>query len=96
MLATVPEIAHPVRGSHATILSALAVRWPERLIGVRQTALAASIPAEIAESIDCTPGEPVLVLERVYYDASWTPLEFSIDHFNPNRFRYQFSLRATH
>ena len=95
MLAAIPRVANPVRGSRFTILSALADRWPQPLIGVKQTALPVAISADLAEKLDCTPGEPVLVLHRIYYDATWTPVEFSVDTFNPHRFRYQFSLRQT-
>ena len=60
---------------------------------MRQATIPVAVSDEIAGHIECTPGEPVLALERLYYDHEWKPIQFTIDTLNPRRFRYEFSLR---
>ena len=63
--------------------------------GADQSITATSAPAELASHIDCHAGEPVLRVDRIYFDRDRQPLELAINHFNPARYTYRFHLRAT-
>jgi GntR family transcriptional regulator len=78
-----------------TLIGLLARRWPGGVAAVKQKVFPVAIPIEIAATIDCDPGEPVLRFERVYFDKNWRPIELAIDTFNPRRFTYEFTMTDT-
>jgi GntR family transcriptional regulator len=50
-------------------------------------------PEEEAGLIGCTPGDAILLIERLYYDTAGRSVEFTASHFNPRRYTYRMEPR---
>ena len=50
-----------------------------------QNATAVPADADIAHWLGCTPGLPLLRIDRLHRDRELTPLELAVDHFHPDR-----------
>ena len=77
----------------STVISLVDEMNPEPIAGAHQSITATGMPAELADHIDCEPGDPVLRIDRLYFDAAGRPLELAISHFNPERYSYRLELR---
>jgi GntR family transcriptional regulator len=68
-------------------------RMSERPIySAAQNATAVAADADIAHRLGCTPGRPLLRIDRLllridrlYRDRELTPLELAVNHFHPDR-----------
>jgi DNA-binding GntR family transcriptional regulator len=78
-----------------TIIGAVAELATYPVSGATQDITSVAAPQELASLVDCEPGEPILHVERVYYDAKDTPLEYAISHYNPRRYSYHLKLRSS-
>ena len=56
------------------------------------TAVAAT--SEIADLLECAPGDPVMRIDRLYFDERNELLELAVNHFNPTRYTYRFHMRS--
>ena len=65
------------------------------IAGADQTITAVVASAEVAAALECSPGDPVLRIDRLYFDEDGDLLELAINHFNPERYTYRFQMRAT-
>jgi GntR family transcriptional regulator len=63
--------------------------------GADQSITAVPAPAEVSAPIDVHEGDPVLRIDRVYFDAEQRLLELAVNHFNPARYSYRLRMRAT-
>jgi GntR family transcriptional regulator len=61
--------------------------------GASQDITAVFAPPDVAELIDCQPGEPILYVQRTYFDTDNNPVELAISHYNPRRYSYHLELR---
>lgn len=98
-----PELGRALQKER--VLSEVGARTPATIIGLierygtlsvagaHQSITAVPAPPEIAELIDCTPGSPVLRIDRLYYDREGTLVELAVSHFNPTRYSYRVELR---
>ncbi len=48
---------------------------------------------DVAEAVGCDPGHPMLRVDRLYSDASGTPVELAVSHFLPEQYTYRVTLR---
>jgi DNA-binding GntR family transcriptional regulator len=65
------------------------------IAGADQSITAVPAPAGLCEEIDVVPGEPVLRIDRVYFDADHRVLELAVNYFNPARYSYRFRMGAS-
>lgn len=70
----------------------------ERLVsrpigGVSVDITAVLAPEDVAALMDCDPGEPILSIERLFYDSDETPMEFAVSHYNPRQNSYRMEMR---
>lgn len=63
------------------------------IAGAHQSATVVRMPDDLAALIDCTPGQAVLRVDRLYYNRDGLPVELAINHFNPDRYSYRLELR---
>lgn len=63
------------------------------ILRAEQTLSAISADDEDAAAIHCKPGDPILRVARVYFDALQKPVEYTLSHFNPERYAYRTELR---
>lgn len=94
-----PEIGRIMRAKGlpsngpGTIIGALERVLPIPIVGASQDVTAAPAPASASEVIDCAPDEPILHVERLYFDSEGNPVEFAVSHYNPRRYSYRLELR---
>ena len=50
---------------------------------------------EVAAAVDCDPNHPMLRVDRLYSDASGTPVELATSHFLPEQYTYRVTLRRS-
>jgi GntR family transcriptional regulator len=63
------------------------------IAGASQIATVAFVPEDFAALIDCLPRQPVLRIDRLYYNRSGEFVELTINYFNPTRYSYRLELR---
>lgn len=63
------------------------------IMRAEQTLSAIRAEAADAEAILCSEGDPILLVTRLYYDAMQAPVEYTVSHFNPERYTYRTELR---
>jgi GntR family transcriptional regulator len=93
-LREVPEFRTAGLRRNLTVLSVVQQVSGTALAGADQTITAEAATPETAELLECTPGDPVLRIDRLYADATGQLIELAVNHFNPNRYTYRFQMRA--
>jgi DNA-binding GntR family transcriptional regulator len=63
--------------------------------GAHQSVMAVPAPASIAEWVEVKPGDPVLQIDRLYFDRRGEMVELAVTHFNPDRYSYRVELRRS-
>lgn len=79
----------------STVLGSLERFIPRPVAGASQSITASPAPEEPAARIDCEPGDPVLRVERTYFDTEGSLVEFALSYYNPTRYAYRLELRRT-
>jgi GntR family transcriptional regulator len=92
------ELAAAGRRSRVTVIGLIDVRLNDiRLAGgvaaAEQSVSAAGAPAFAARHLGCEPGEPLLRIDRLYFDAEDTPVELAVSYFDPEHYSYRVKLR---
>lgn len=95
-----PEVGERLRAVYSAMKGSETVLGTlERLVlpipvaGVSQEITAVLGTPDLSTLIDCQPGEPILYVERTYFDANDGPVELAISHYNPRRYSYHVELR---
>jgi GntR family transcriptional regulator len=78
-----------------TIISAIEDVGHARIYGAKQRIQAELCPSWATAHLDCGPNEPVLHVERLYYDDRGEPVEFADTLYVGRRFAYQIELLRT-
>ena len=50
-------------------------------------------PAFAARHLGCDTGEPLLRIDRLYFDAEDAPVELAVSYFDPEHYSYRVKLR---
>ena len=79
--------------SQTTILALLDRVLDKPITGAKQMITAVAAPALIAPLIECQVDQPVMRIERLYFDADGRPVELAVSYFNPSRYSYRLQLR---
>jgi DNA-binding GntR family transcriptional regulator len=90
-----PRIAAKGATSRATIIGLLEEHGGAPLAGAHQSVNAALADAETAEWIGCTAGDPVLTIDRIYFDRRGDFVELAVSAFNVSRYSYRLELRRS-
>lgn len=64
------------------------------IAGADQTISAISASEEAATLLECEVGDPLLRIDRLYFDHAGDVMELAINQFNPARYTYRFQMRA--
>ena len=78
-----------------TIIEAIDKVWKFRISGAKQRIQAGPCPPAAAEQLDCLPGEPVLQVERLYYDGNGDFVELAESLYVGRRFAYRIDVLRT-
>lgn len=90
-----PKLPRPGGPSRVTIIALLNELLPYPIVGAHQSITACPMPAEHAQEIDVRPGDPVLRIDRLFYDSNGQPVELAISYSNPARYSYRVELRRS-
>ncbi|MTD12390.1 GntR family transcriptional regulator [Nakamurella sp. YIM 132087] len=89
----VPGSGEPVGGM---IISRVEQVWPRPVALVRQELTVAPVGDELAPLIGCSPGQSVLRINRVFLDNEDVPVQYTVNYFNSDRYRYRVELHRNH
>ncbi len=103
LLAGTDELATAGRRSRITIIGlidtrlargALPTAEPRGAVATaEQSVSAAGAPAFAARHLGCDVGQPLLRIDRLYFDADDAPVELAISYFDPEHYSYRVRLR---
>jgi len=98
LLTDADELSSPGRRSRVTVIGLI----DARLIDVRpggsiaaaeQSVSAAGAPAFAARHLGRDTGEPLLRIDRLYFDGEDLPVELAISYFDPEHYSYRVKLK---
>ena len=90
-----PRIAEAGARSKTTVIGLLEADDGTPLAGAHQSISAALADGETAALIDCNPGEPILTVDRIYFDREGRFVELAVSSFNVRRYSYRLELRRS-
>jgi DNA-binding GntR family transcriptional regulator len=90
-----PRIAAVGARSRATIVGLIEEVSEHPVAGAHQSITAKIVDPETAGLIGCTPGDPGLGIDRVYFDREGRYVELAVSTFNIARYSYRLELRRT-
>jgi GntR family transcriptional regulator len=89
------ELTTPGARSSATLIGLLERVAHVPIAGALQSVTAVPAPNDVAPHIDCDVGDPVLRIDRLYFEAAGRLVELAVTHFNPDRYSYRLDIRRT-
>ncbi len=99
-LSTVPELASPgsiSRGtiSRITLIGVLDDLLDSPIAEADQSITAVAATKDVAHTLDCGQGDPLLRIDRLYRDRNGTPVQLAISSFLPDLYSYRVRLRRS-
>lgn len=89
------ELTEPGSTSPVTILGLLDQALERPIQDAEQSITVGAASAEVAEALQLQPGTRLLRIDRMYFDATGTPVELAVSHFHPDRYSYRVRLRRS-
>lgn len=93
LLAGVDELAAPGRRSRVTVIGLIDAQLSGSVAAAEQSISAAGAPAFAARHLGCAAGQPLLRIDRLYFDAAGDPVELAVSYFDPEHYSYRVKLR---
>ncbi|RYU13743.1 GntR family transcriptional regulator [Nocardioides iriomotensis] len=90
-LDTLPELVEAGHRSGITIIGLLESRGA-RIAEAEQVTTAVAASDRQAELLGCTPGAPLLHIERLYIDVAGVPVELAISDYLPEHYSHRLRL----
>lgn len=87
------ELAVAGRRSRVTVIGLIDARISGSVAAAEQSISAAGAPAFAARHLGCETGEPLLRIDRLYFDAEDVPVELAVSYFDPEHYSYRVKLR---
>lgn len=86
----------PGRRSRETIIGLIEREaLNEPIAGAQQSVTAVKATPEIARLVECAPDDPLLRIDRLYFDRHGQPVELAVTQANPVRYAYRLQLRRS-
>ena len=92
LLTDVDELSSP-RRSRVTVIGLIDARKNGSITAAEQSISAAGAPPVAARHLGREPGEPLLRIDRLYFDDSDNPVELAVSYFDPEHYSYRVKLR---
>jgi DNA-binding GntR family transcriptional regulator len=89
-----PELADGAVGTN-TVIGLLEPHLADPIAEAAQSITVASADEAVADAVGCTPGHPMLRVDRLYSDTRGSPVELSVSHFLPEQYTYRVTLRRS-
>jgi GntR family transcriptional regulator len=93
-LLDVPEFRTTGVRRNMTVLGVVQQVSGRVIAGADQMITAVTATSEIAELLECSTGDAIMRIDRLYFDHSGELLELAVNYFNPARYTYRFHMRA--
>jgi DNA-binding GntR family transcriptional regulator len=93
LLTDVDELSSPGRRSRVTVIGLIDARMDGSIAAAEQSISAAGAPPFAARHLGRDVGEPLLRIDRLYFDAEDTPVELAVSYFDPEHYSYRVKLR---
>ena len=93
-LLDVPELRTAGVRRNMTVLGVVEQVSGREIAGADQMITAVAATPEIAVLLECAAGDPVMRIDRLYFDQHNELLELAVNHFNPARYTYRFHMRS--
>ena len=93
LLADVDELASTGRRSRVTVIGLIDARRGGSITAAEQSISAAGAPAFAARHLGRDAGEPLLRIDRLYFDDEEDPVELAVSYFDPEHYSYRVKLR---
>ncbi len=99
-----PAVAEAVLGSGClatgqistcTVIGLLEPHLAEPIAQAAQSITVAAADTAAAAAVGCTPGHPMLRVDRLYTDEGGRPVELAVSHFLPEQYTYRVTLRRS-
>ena len=93
LLADVGELSSPGLRSRVTVIGLIDARRGGSITAAEQSISAAGAPAIAARHLGREAGEPMLRIDRLYFDEEDDPVELAVSYFDPEHYSYRVKLR---
>jgi len=92
------ELAAAGRRSRVTVIGLIDTLLTDTgtsgaVAAAEQSVSAAGAPAFAARRLGCEAGQPLLRIDRLYFDPEDTPVELAVSYFDPGHYSYRVKLR---
>ena len=81
--------------STTTIIGLIEPHLREPITEAAQSITVGEADDVVARGVGCLPGHPMLRVDRLYCDATGTPVELAVSHFLPEQYTYRVTLRRS-
>lgn len=81
--------------STSTVIGLTEPHLAETIAEAAQSITVSPADDEVASAVGCDLGHPMLRVDRLYSDASGTPVELAVSHFLPEQYTYRVTLRRS-
>jgi GntR family transcriptional regulator len=95
LLADVPELSSASARSRVTVIGLIDSRMDGSIAAAEQSISATGAPSHVSHRLACGTGQPVLRIDRVYFDHQGEPVEVAISYFDPQHYSYRVKLRRS-
>ena len=92
LLADVDELSSP-RRSRVTVIGLIDARMNGSITAAEQSISAAGAPSLAARHLGRAAGEPLLRIDRLYFDDSDEPVELAVSYFDSEHYSHRVKLR---
>lgn len=89
-----PHLATGAVSTH-TVIGLLEPHLGVPIAEAAQSITVASADADAAAAVGCSPGHPMLRVDRLYSDECGRPVELAVSHFLPEQYTYRVTLRRS-
>ncbi|MBJ7340050.1 GntR family transcriptional regulator [Mycolicibacterium sp.] len=89
-----PELADGAVSTN-TVIGLTEPHLGEPISEAAQSITVSAADDEVAAAVDCDRGHPMLRVDRLYSDATGTPVELAVSHFLPEQYTYRVTLRRS-
>ena len=93
LLTSVGELSSPGLRSRVTVIGLIDARRGGSITAAEQSISAAGAPAFAARHLGREVGEPLLRIDRLYFDEEDDPVELAVSYFDPEHYSYRVKLR---
>ncbi len=87
------ELSSPGRRSRVTVIGLIDARVNGSIAAAEQSISAAGAPSFAAKHLGRDAGEPLLRIDRLYFDQEDDPVELAISYFDPEHYSHRVKLR---